>query len=224
MKRILLIGILYSITAVSIAQTVIEKVWTTGPTVDGLQELDTRINKLVASLEKHHYRTDKRKLQALFLKTHGTFLHSYVQYTGIEGLAKGRYDCLTATSLFADILTRVGYDFKIVETNYHIFVMVNTSEGEVLLETTDKLGGFIDDEKRMIKVIEQYKKNVSLYTTVNIDELPGLLYFNQAVKAFNAAKWDECSQKLSAAAKKTNSPQIAELAAMLHRQPYFSGR
>ncbi len=90
--------------------------------------------------------------------------------------------------------------------------MVKTSDGDVLLETTDRIGGFIDDEKRISKVIADYRKNFSLFVTVDVDQLPGLLYFNQAVKAFNAAKWDECSEKLSAAATKTNSPQVAALA------------
>jgi len=208
MKRAILVGILYSITVVSIAQTVIEKAWVTSSSANGLGEIDTRINTLVTKIQKHHYRNETRKLQALFLKTHSTFLHSYVQYTGIEELAKGRYDCLTATSLFADILTRSGYSYKIIETNYHIFIMVNTKD-EILLETTDRVGGFIADEKRMSKVLDQYKKNIleaatpsqhqynfSLFKTVDVDQLPGLLYFNQAVKAFNAEKWDECSKKL----------------------------
>src|ERR1044071_1960546 len=102
MKRALLIGFLYSITAAALAQTVIEKAWSTSASTEGLQQIDTSINTLVTKLNNHHYRTDLHKLHALFTKTHTTFLHSYVQYTGIEELASGRYDCLTATSLFAD--------------------------------------------------------------------------------------------------------------------------
>jgi hypothetical protein len=224
MRRALLIGILYSITLVSLAQTVIEKAWSTSASSEGLQQIDTRINRLVTKLNNHHYNTDLDKLHALFTKTHAGFLHSYVQYTGIEELAKGRYDCLTATSLFADILSRTGYKYKIIETNSHIFIMVKTSGGDVLLETTDRMGGFISDEKSICKVISDYRRNYSLFLTVDVDQLPGLLYFNQAVKAFNAAKWDECSEKLSAAATKTNSPQVAALAELLHRQPFSHGR
>jgi len=237
MKRALLVGILYSITLVAIAQTVIEKAWTTSASPEGLQLIDSRINELVTDLNNHHYRNDTRKLNALFVKTHNRFLHTYDQYSGIEGLVKGHYDCLTATSLFADVLGRAGYNYNIIETNYHIFIMVNTRDGEVLLETTDRLGGFIDNQERMNNVLGQYRRNIlndarpqqyqynfSLFKEVDVDQLPGLLYFNQAVKAFNAEKWDECSEKLSAAAMSTNSPHIAELTELLHRQPYFSGR
>lgn len=237
MKRALLIAVLYSITLAAIAQTVIEKAWTTSASTEGLPQIDSRINELVTDLNKHNYHNDVRKLNALFVKTHNRFLYTYDKYAGIEGLLNGRYDCLTATSLFADILSRTGYQFNIIETNYHIFIMVNTSDGDVLLETTDKENGFIDTKERMTRVLAQYRQNkldgstsqqyqynFSLFKKVDVDQLAGLLYFNQAVKAFNAEKWDECSEKLSAAAMKTNSPHVAELTELLHRQPYFSGR
>jgi hypothetical protein len=238
MKRNLVLVALLSLSIVTLAQpSVIEKVWTTSPTADGLQEMNARIDKLVTSIQKRHYRDEISKLNALFAKTHNRFLHNYVQYTGVEELAKGRYDCLTATTLFADILSRAGYNYNIIETNYHIFIMVHTNEGDVILETTDRFGGFIRDNKKISNTIAEYRKNTlndatsahhqysfSLYKTVDVDQLAGLLYFNQAVKAFNAEKWEECSEKLTAAAQSTSSPHVAELSELLRRQHYLSGR
>lgn len=230
MKRALLIGLLYLITLAALAQTVIEKAWTTSTSPEGLQQIDTRINQLVTDLNKHHYGNDVRKLNALFTKTHNRFLDTYDRYAGIEGLMNGHYDCLTATSLFADILSRTGFNYNIIETNYHIFIMVNTKDGDVLLETTDRFNGFISNEVRMNEVLAQYRQNTldasipqqykytfSLFKKVDVDQLPGLLYINQAVKAFNAEKWDECSEKLTAAAMTTNSPHVAELTELLRR-------
>lgn len=185
---------------------------------------------MVTKVGKRHYRNEVRRLYALFMKTQSKFLHSYVQYTGIEDLAQGRYDCLTATSLFADILARSGYSYNIIETNYHIFIIVNTKDGDVVLETTDRVGGFINDKEKVNRVIGEYKKNVlasatpahykytfDLFQPIDPNQLAGLLYFNQAVKAFNNGKWMECSEKLAAAANYTTSPRIAELGAMLSR-------
>lgn len=230
MKRALLVGLLYLITLAALAQTVIEKAWTTSTSPEGLQQIDTRIDQLVTDLNKHHYNNDVRKLNALFTKTHNRFLDTYDRYAGIEGLVNGHYDCLTATSLFADILSRTGFNYNIIETNYHIFIMVNTKDGDVLLETTDRFNGFISNEVRMNEVLAQYRQNTldasipqqykytfSLFKKVDVDQLPGLLYINQAVKAFNAEKWDECSEKLTAAAMTTNSPHVAELTELLHR-------
>jgi hypothetical protein len=210
--------------------TVLENVWTTSKTEEGLDEINSRVDKLVNKVSKHHSKNDIRKLYALFMKTHSQFLHTYVKYTGIEELAKGRYDCLTATSLFAHILTKSGFAFEIVETNYHIFLVVNTVDGEVVLETTDRLGGFVDDKMKINKRLASYQKNTleaatdshyqysfSLFKTVDPEQLPGLLYFNQAVKAFNAQHWDECSEKLAAAAQTTDSPRIAELVQLVEK-------
>lgn len=229
MRSAFILLILLSISAACPAQsTVIEKVWTTSPSTKGLHEVDSRIDKLVTSINKRRFRSDIHKLYRLFQKTHSNFLHSYVAYTGIEDLAKGRYDCLTATSLFADVLNRAGYTYNIIETNYHIFIMVNTKDGDVILETTDRFGGFINDKEKIEAAIAGYQKNTlksatashyqysfSIYNAVEPDQLPGLLYFNQAVNAFNQEHWEECSEKLSAASLTTDSPRIAELAALL---------
>lgn len=232
MKRVLMVAVCFSLALACKAQsTVLENVWTTSPSGEGYQTVSSRVDKLVADLNKRHYRNDIRRLHDLFRKTHHRFLQSYVRYTGIEDIARGRYDCLTATSLFADILSKSGYKYDIIETNYHIFIVVNTADGDVILETTDRFGGFIADEKKKNSMIAEYKSNklswatashyrygFNLYQAVSPDQLAGLLYFNQAVNAFNAGKWDECSERLSAARQRTNSPRIAALAALLNQQ------
>lgn len=231
MKRVVLVAVLFSVVSLASAQpTVLEKVWMTSLSGEGFHELNARVDKLVTEIAQNEYRNEARKLRDLFKKTHHRFLHSYVRYTGIEGLAKGRYDCLTATSLFADILAKSGYKYNIIETNYHIFIVVNTTEGDVVLETTDRFSGFIDDEKEKNAMIAEYKRNAltwatpahhqynfSLYQPVSTDQLAGLLYFNQAVNAFNSHKWLECSDKLSASSSTTNYARVSQLAAMLYR-------
>jgi len=217
--------------------TVLEKAWSTSQSTNGLGEMETRIDKLVTKLERHRYRNDQHKLYALFKSTHSTFLYQYSQYSDIDELTNGKYDCLTATALFADVLDRAGYRYNIIETNYHIFVVVKTASGDVILETTDRSSGFINDTDRIGKTIAAYRKNTlqaatpshyqysfSLYQTVDVDQLAGLLYFNQAVKAFNAQKWDECSEKLSAASKTIRSPRVDALAELLRQQQTYSAK
>lgn len=226
MRKAILISALLTVSLAGFGQcpTVLENVWATSASTKGLDEIDSKVNDLVNTLSKRYEQNDSRKLYALFVKTHNRFLHNYVKYSGIEELAEGRYDCLTATSLFAHILTKSGYAFNIIETNYHIFITVKTSEGDVLLETTDRFGGFVDDKEKIAGVLKEYKKNTleaatnssyqytfSLFNTVDPEQLPGLLYINQAVKAFNLERWDECEAKLAAAARMTDSPRIAEL-------------
>jgi hypothetical protein len=236
MKRGLLISSLVFAALAGFAQsTVLDKVWATSHSTDGLQEMNARVDQLVTDISKHHYRNDLQKLSALFSKTHVRFLRNFVQYTGIEELNNGRYNCLTATSLFADILAKAGYNYNIIETNYHIFIVVKTLKGDVVLETTDRFGGFINDRKKMSKALATYRENrlvsatpathqysFNIYQSVDTNELEGLLYFNQAVKAFNSHQWSQCSDQLSASSGKSNSPRIAELAIMLYHSVAMS--
>jgi hypothetical protein len=208
---------------------VLEKAFASSTHSAELASINNRVSRMLAVVNERSESNDMRKLHSIFTKTHRRFLKSYVQYSGIEELTAGRFDCLTATSLFADILSKEGFKFTMIETNYHIFIVVNTTEGDVVLETTDRFGGFISDKKKVENVLTNYRANVlasatplhyqysfSLYQSVSADQLAGLLFFNQAVKAFNDHKLVECSDKLELSAVRNQSPRISELATVLY--------
>jgi hypothetical protein len=192
--------------------------------------IDARIGKMLCrvSRQKESY-TDREFLHSIFKKTQKEFLHRYTQYADLDELAHGSFDCLTATTLFAVILTRSGYDFRIIETNYHIFLLVSTEEGQVLIETTDRFDGFVTAKEDIAKKMEEYRTQVAQapvsYTPYQYDfqvfgeidstQLAGLLYFNQAVKAYNEGRWIDCSKKIRMAANHHNSPRVGALAAVL---------
>ena len=174
-------------------------------------------------------RGDIARLHELFKRTHETFLDRYKQYAGIDELLKGRYDCLTATSLFADVLGKAGFSFSIFETNYHIFLIVRTAEGNVLLESTDRFNGFVKGRRKINDRIATYRQSLpsstfstnayayrfDMYKEVAPGQLPGLLYFNQAVKAYNERNWLECAQKLACANDRYPSRRVSELVTVL---------
>ncbi len=141
----------------------------------------------------------------------------------------GQYDCLTATALFSQVLDQLNFSYDIIETNYHIFVIVNTENGEVLLETTDRFGGFVTDKKEIIKRTGDYRKNeitansnnfiylysFRLYQKITPEKLTGLLYFNQAVKAYNRHDWIVSSKLLEKSNALYPSSRCEELGAIL---------
>lgn len=99
-----------------------------------------QVGALISSI-KRDQGNDQRTLQRLFHKVHSSMLKRYQAYADFRTLfTEGTYDCLTATTLFSHLLTNLKYDFKVIETNYHIFILVETSRGQVMLETTDRLG------------------------------------------------------------------------------------
>ncbi len=191
-----------------------------------------RVQSLVTTI-KEYPASDQRTLQRIFHKVHATFLKRYEAYTDFHALfADGAYDCLTATALFSYLLTELKYDFTVVETNYHIFILVETARGRVLLETTDRLGGFETDEERIANRTGEYRKNVpsaarpdqlsyqytfSLYQPVSPEKLTGLLIYNQAVKAYNRGDWLACARALEKAYAAYATPRCRELCDILVR-------
>jgi len=177
---------------------------------------------------------DRIFLQTLFKQVHRNFLKKYVAYSEFQDVfTSGNFDCLTATALFSQMLSEYAYRYSLIETNYHIFIVVHTIHGEVLLETTDRIHGFVTDEDEIVERVGGYRRNqlttavasdkvmyayhTDLYRELSADKLPGLLHFNQAIRAFNNTDWIGCVAKLEKAREIYDSPRNEELAALLLR-------
>lgn len=192
-------------------------------------ELLAFVDKL--SVKKDGFKTDKAFLNYLFTKTHQRFLRNYKEYSSFnELLDKGYYNCLTATALYAILLNHFDVPYRIIETNYHIFLMVETSAGDVLLETTDPATGFTDSKSEIEKRIHIYRRNeiqkantskryyqfsFDLYNDVNLDEMLGLLYYNQAIKAYNNHQWVNSIACLEKASARYRSPRLEEFSRII---------
>lgn len=157
------------------------------------------LNKLSEKREK--FKNDRIFLDHVFTKTHQHILKNYKDYATFDQLIdKGDYNCLTGTALYALILEHFGFEYRIIETNYHMFLQAETSSGSVLFEATDPLEGYLADDKEIEKRITQYRLsnyvaaktnktfyqyNISIYNTVDLEGLLGLLHYNMAVEAYN---------------------------------------
>lgn len=179
-------------------------------------------------LKKGQKKSEVQFLSALVKSTHQRFLKTYKPYARMnEPFETGIYDCLTGTALFSLIFTELGIRHKMIETNYHIFLLIEGNEGRLLLETTDRLFGLKVKSKEVDEWLEKYHQNTlmasstnavyyryqaDLFREVNSSQLPGLLYFNQAVVAFNSHDLVACVDRLEKAKKTYDNPRIQELA------------
>ncbi len=227
LKRGLLWVGLLSALAVSAQQPLLPLYWQTTQNTTALPVLEKKMAKVLASAEEAG--NDFEQLEQLFRAAQSKILRSYSAYTSIDRLARGNYDCLTATALFASLLNCQQFDFDIIETNYHIFLKVRTSRGDVLLETTDRFNGFVSNPIEIENRIEGYKKVVAqagpgqiahdysfqLYHKVLPEQLVGLLYFNQAVNAFNKGDLGMCAEKLRLSRLHYETPRTLELGSLL---------
>lgn len=201
----------------------------------------SKMNKFIEDLKARQVKikSDETFLRYAFREAHKTFFHTYKAYSQFpEIFDSGNYDCLSATSFLTVVLDAFGFKYDIIETNYHIFLVVDTEGKKILLETTDMSNGFISDAKMINERINQYRENtmqaasdsdkfyyqynLDLYQTVMPHQLNGLLYFNQAVEAFNQNDLEVCALNLKKAIRIYNSPRIAEFVVILVSQVALS--
>lgn len=176
-------------------------------------------------------KSDEAFLRYTFREAHKTFLKNYKAYSQFpEIFDSGNYDCLSATSLFSVVLDSFGFEYKIIETNYHVFMVVEGDQKLLLLESTDEINGMVTNAEVIKERLARYQENkmysssadkyyyqydLDLYQQVMPQQLTGLLFYNQAVAAFNTNDLVACAQKLKKAIRIYNSPRIAEFAIIL---------
>jgi len=183
--------------------------------------------------KKNKAKSEVRFLRSLVNLSHSKFLKHYQAYSQFNQVFETRtYDCLSGTAFFSVVLNQLGFSYKIIETNYHIFLLVSTEQGEVLLETTDRLAGLKTSAKEINQTLDLYKQNrlsasaseanyylyqSQLFREVDAIQLGGLLYFNQAVVAYNEQNWSLCAKKLAKARNVYNNPRVEELSEILFK-------
>jgi len=193
---------------------------------DGQQPSTQRFLSFVEKLEgkKKSFKREKDFLEFVFVKTHQLFLKRYADYpTFGEILNSGTYNCLTGTALYALILDHFDIDYQMIETNYHIFLIAQTEQGNVLFETTDPVNGFVSNAGSIENRIAQYKENKNqnrdsdktyylydfdLFNEVNLDQVVGLLHYNLSVSAYNQHQLTSSIIELGKAIELYQSPRI----------------
>ncbi len=176
-------------------------------------------------------KNDVQFLHHIFTRVHYTYLQRYREHTSFACIfTEGAYNCLTGTILFSSLFDHFGIAHQIIETNYHIFILAQTSQGSVLIETTDAVNGFITGADKIENRITQYKNNelqstdntlayyrysFSIYNSVSHHELVGLLYYNLAVDAFNKQLIAEATYYLGLAGERYVSPRVEEFSTLL---------
>lgn len=165
------------------------------------QDLGAYMDAFLA--KKHRYRTKASLVSAVFYKTHRKWLKRYKPFTPFGQMLKtGNYDCLSATTLYSYLFDELDIDHTIIENKYHIYILISTDNGELLIETTDPIYGFVTDPKEIAERLATFEAQNNevledAYTfssvvneSVNGVELIGLQYYNASVNAFNQKDYD----------------------------------
>ncbi len=165
-------------------------------------------------------------LAYLFNTTHQRFLRHFDERAIFGQLLTNRtYNCLTATALYSLLLDYLNFEYKIIETNYHIFLVIQTEQGQVLFETTDPANGFVSDADEITNRIAQYREHrtqqvasnkthyrykIDLFKEVNLDEMRGLLHYNLSINAYNQHNIQRAVEQFEQSLKWYHSPRMDE--------------
>lgn len=178
--------------------------------VNGSEEdssLVLEFERLIEKLEKVQSRrkTDYAFLKAIFYKTHSSLLMEYDRLATMDQtLAKGEFGCLTGTAIYALVLEHFGYDYRIIELPNHVFIHLTLNNKSYVFESTLPLGGFMKTSVEMEQLLKQpwlnnrrisqlttvgnwfgdFKELPNEYTTINLQQLAGLQYFNESAKYY----------------------------------------
>lgn len=203
---------------------------------------DEKWTQLIADLDKKFDRkgTHLNVLRNIFEKSHQQLFKTYEQHSTFNDmLDEGKYDCVSASAALALLLDRYGFVYKVVETDYHVFIVVNHEENDIILESTLPIGGMITAPTEVASYLEGYKADESvqlksinqrlgapkvdlsdnaIFRKVNLTQLAGLQYYNDAISLFNEQSFDKASTQLKKALKLYNSERIEGLKALAEEQ------
>ncbi|WP_194775112.1 hypothetical protein [Pararhodonellum marinum] len=192
--------------------------------------------KLLVKLDRQFEkkRSNEKFLRKVFYNTQRILLVEYEIHSDFSGMLKnGVFDCVSGSAAFALLLERYGYDFKLIETDYHVFLLAYSGKQTYVFESTDSLKGFKADQKnveafiasmlptenniddldlnRRLSKLETNHANKKLFQTVDFQELAGLQYYNDAIDQFNQKSYKKAYYQLIKAAHLYPSERIIRL-------------
>lgn len=189
-----------------------------------VSDLDSKATKNAADLNL---------LRQIFQKSHQKLFKKYELHSTFNTmLSEGTFDCVSGSAALGMLLERYGYEFDIVETDYHVFIVVDLEGKKIVLESTLPVGGMITSPSEVEKYLTAYKPTQSaqlkavnqrlagqdidysdnaIFRKVSLKELAGLQYYNDAIVHFNAQAFGQAVEQLSKAYLLYPSDRILDL-------------
>ncbi|GGZ36272.1 hypothetical protein GCM10007049_32040 [Echinicola pacifica] len=180
-----------------------------------LAVLDKLVDKLDKSAKKKKF--TEWFLAEVFYKSHQYALKDYQRHSTFNDLLEeGKYDCVSGSALFAYFLDRYEFNYEIIETDFHVFVLVHQDDKTYVMESTEPRAGLITDQASVKEYIGNFlpasgiKKSKAaselagikhnegntIYSSINLKQLAGLQYYNDAVFHFNEGDVETAKRQL----------------------------
>ena len=172
-------------------------------TLDELKDFQTKYKDLLQSLRAKKSKNERQFLRRVFYQTKSTFLIKYKKMVNMSSVFRNNeYDCVTGTALYANLLKDLGYEYEIIEMEFHVFLIAHVGKKKYLFESTDD-NGIVSNPKMIRRLLKKYNEgetsseDVKLMAAqtnergvfrkvIDLAKLGGLQYYNLAVKAYLA--------------------------------------
>ena len=173
------------------------------------------MNNIIQELENKDI-TEKKKskqIKEIYKYVHSTVLKKYREEVYFNDIfTQGDYNCVTATALYAIIFDHFKIDYQIKETPTHVYLIASPKENQILIESTAPTMGvqnldvnakkeylkFFIDSKQISKedlnnksTDELFNEFVLIDTTINLQQLAALQYYNKGVFAYNNKQYEK---------------------------------
>lgn len=151
----------------------------------------------------------------VFKATQKESFKQYQLYENLNSLLKdGIFNCISGTAYYSLIFQELGFRTHIYETPYHVFLEIeDENEERILVESTDKAFGVLDNPKAIKKRREQYSEGEmsfvpqglgsngdpfesAMLKEIDLIKLAALQYYNSAVVEFNNGNFDKADKLL----------------------------
>ncbi|WP_297338330.1 hypothetical protein [Algoriphagus sp.] len=191
--------------------------------------------KVLTATEKKFKRTGVglKLLRTIFEKSHKYLFKTYAQHSSFnQMLQDGSFDCVSGSATLAMILDQYGFDYAIIETDYHVFITTQLNGSTIILESTLPIGGMITSATEVKKYLANYQgesenqglaltqrlgapalddSDNGIFRKVDLQQLAGLQYYNDAIAHFNEQSFDIAVDQLEKAYQLYPADRIAGL-------------
>lgn len=173
-----------------------------------MQPIQQCIAHFCDSIRHEKSKSDRKFLQLVFKQVQAKFFGRYEKYAHFRQLfSDSVYNCLSGTALYGLVLQQLGYQFEVHETAFHTYLIVHAGKQYFLMDATDAQNGFagftyqIQEREKFYWENEKQQFQPLYNRVITFEELIGLQYYNEAIRAYNRQNFEASHQFLGKAAR-----------------------
>ena len=175
----------------------------------------------------------EKDFKNIYNKLNEQFLRKYALTSFFDEIFEtGVFNCVTAVALYGMAFEELGISYTIKETPTHVYIVADPDGSQLLIETTDPVGGFKSfspgfkenyvAQLGLMKVIDQNDiASQGIYSIfeeyyfggadLTLSQLVGIQYYNKGVKYFNEQKYEKAMHEMKKAQLFYASKQVIDI-------------